>query len=409
MEKKYIDIFAGCGGLSLGLHNAGWKGMFAIEKNEDAFSTLKYNLIDQLNHFEWVDWLEEKNHDINEVLKEHKLELEKMRGTIPLVVGGPPCQGFSMAGQRNAKDKRNKLVNSYVKFVELVQPEFIFFENVNGFTIAFKDKENDNKKGVPTSSYIIKKLKKLGYDLKDEIIDFSEYGVPQKRKRFILVGSLNGKASDFFDILKRNRSAFLETKGIKVNTPVCNVIGDLLKKNGVQECPDCRNFKSGIYGIETNEYERYMRNGIMNAVVPDSHRFANHRENTVVLFKKMLKECDRGRRLSGKKDNIKELKKRGVTILDAQQVCNTITSHPDDYVHYLEPRIMTVRECARIQSFPDWFEFKGKYTTGGKLRKVEVPRYSQVGNAIPPLFAEQVGNALMEMMDRRDNGLELQS
>ena len=146
MEKKYIDIFAGCGGLSLGLHNAGWRGVFAIEKNEDAFATLKYNLIERLEHFEWVDWLEMGNHDINELLKKHRKELESLRGKIPLVVGGPPCQGFSMAGQRDAKDKRNQLVNSYVKFVELVRPEYIFFENVHGFTIAFKDKKNEAPK-----------------------------------------------------------------------------------------------------------------------------------------------------------------------------------------------------------------------------------------------------------------------
>ena len=72
MEKKYIDIFAGCGGLSLGLHNAGWRGVFAVEKNEEAFATLKYNLIDQLKHFEWVDWLEMENHDINVLLKQHE-------------------------------------------------------------------------------------------------------------------------------------------------------------------------------------------------------------------------------------------------------------------------------------------------------------------------------------------------
>ncbi len=409
MEKKYIDIFAGCGGLSLGLHNAGWRGVFAVEKNKDAFATLKYNLIDQLEHFEWVVWLKVENHDINELLKKHREELEGLRGKIPLVVGGPPCQGFSMAGQRNAKDKRNQLVNSYVKFVELVRPEYIFFENVHGFTIAFKDEKNNNKKGIPASVYIIKRLKKLGYDLKDEIIDFSEYGVPQKRRRFILVGCLNGEAKEFFTILKKNRDDFLEKKGLNVNIPISEAIGDLLKANGEVDCPDCLNFKSGLYGEPISQYEQFIRSGINEQKIPDSHRFANHRENTVTLFEKMLRECDRGRRLSGKKDNIPELKKRGVTVLDAQQVCNTITSHPDDYIHYLEPRIMTVRECARIQSFPDWFEFKGKYTTGGQARKLEVPRYSQVGNAIPPLFAEQVGKALIELIDRRENGLELQS
>lgn len=405
MEKRYIDIFAGCGGLSLGLHNAGWRGVFAIEKNKDAFATLKFNLIDKLDHFEWVDWLEMESHDINDLLGTHRGELEELRGKVPLIVGGPPCQGFSMAGQRNAKDKRNQLVNSYVKFVELVKPEYIFFENVHGFTIAFKDEKN-NKKGTPASVYIIRKLKKLGYDLENEIVDFSEYGVPQKRKRFILVGCLNGKAKEFFTILRKNRDDFLKSKDLKISIPISEAIGDLLKANGEVDCPDCPNFKSGVYGETVSTYERLVRSGIHEGKIPDSHRFANHREGTVTLFEKMLRECDRGRRLSGKKDKIPELKKRGVTVLDAHQVCNTITSHPDDYIHYMEPRIMTVRECARIQSFPDWFEFKGKYTTGGKARKHEVPRYSQVGNAIPPLFAEQVGNALSELINRRENGLE---
>lgn len=405
MKKRYIDIFAGCGGLSLGLHNAGWRGVFAIEKNKDAFATLKFNLIDKLDHFEWVDWLEMESHDINDLLGTHRGELEELRGKVPLIVGGPPCQGFSMAGQRNAKDKRNQLVNSYVKFVELVKPEYIFFENVHGFTIAFKDEKN-NKKGTPASVYIIRKLKKLGYDLENEIVDFSEYGVPQKRKRFILVGCLNGKAKEFFTILRKNRDDFLKSKDLKSSIPISEAIGDLLKANGEVDCPDCPNFKSGVYGETVSTYERLVRSGIHEGKIPDSHRFANHREGTVTLFEKMLRECDRGRRLSGKKDKIPELKKRGVTVLDAHQVCNTITSHPDDYIHYMEPRIMTVRECARIQSFPDWFEFKGKYTTGGKARKHEVPRYSQVGNAIPPLFAEQVGNALSELINRRENGLE---
>ena len=97
-------------------------------------------------------------------------------------------------------------------------------------------------------------------------------------------------------------------------------------------------------------------------------------------------------------DNLVDgLKRRGVTLLDKNSQSPTITSHPDDMVHYSEPRILTVREMARLQSFPDWYEFKGKYTTGGKLRKVDVPRYTQVGNAVPPLFAEQLGKTLMEV------------
>lgn len=93
-----------------------------------------------------------------------------------------------------------------------------------------------------------------------------------------------------------------------------------------------------------------------------------------------------GHRIDGDERVKWGIRQRGITVLDPTTVSPTITGAPDDYLHYSEPRIMTVRECARIQSFPDWYEFKSKYTTGGEMRKKEVPRYSQVGNAIPPLL-----------------------
>lgn len=116
-EKKYtvIDLFAGCGGLSLGLYQAGWNGIFAIEKNTFAFDTLKYNLIDNNPHFTWPDWLPQTPHDINEVLEKYEKQLKALRGTIDLVAGGPPCQGFSMAGKRAEDDIRNNLVFSDAK------------------------------------------------------------------------------------------------------------------------------------------------------------------------------------------------------------------------------------------------------------------------------------------------------
>ena len=100
MSLTYIDLFAGCGGLSLGLHNAGWKGLFAIEKSPDAFLTLKHNLIDNEKHFEWPSWLDQTNHEIDEVIKSHKQNIGSLEGKVDLVVGGPPCQGFSFAGKR---------------------------------------------------------------------------------------------------------------------------------------------------------------------------------------------------------------------------------------------------------------------------------------------------------------------
>lgn len=393
---KYIDIFAGCGGLSLGLHNAGWQGLFAIEKNADAFATLKHNLIDNKKHFEWVEWLSQENHDINEVIANNEKQLKKLSGKIKLIVGGPPCQGFSMAGQRNKNDVRNELVESYIKFVSIIKPEFIFFENVHGITVGFLDE--NKKKSQPASTYIFKKLTSMGYNVEAKIIDMHNYGVPQRRKRFILVGALHKDPKVFFDLLSKGIKEFLKSKKLPPNTNVAQAISDLLASNGQVVCPDSKGFKAGTYGESISEYQKLMRLGINDNVVPNSHRYAKHKEETIKLFEKMLNECERSKRLSPKNTKIDGFKKRGVTILEEIQPCNTITSHPDDYLHYCEPRIMTVRECARIQSFPDWYEFKGKYTTGGKLRKVDVPRYTQVGNAIPPLFAEQVGLALKELI-----------
>jgi len=131
--------------------------------------------------------------------------------------------------------------------------------------------------------------------------------------------------------------------------------------------------------------------------IPDSHRLAYHKEETTILFKALIKEAPKGKRLD---DTLKEkfdIKKRGLVVLDKTKPAPTLTSHPDDFIHYSEPRILTVREYARIQTFPDWYQFKRKYTTGGKLRKTEVPRYTQIGNAIPPLFGELSGNALLEL------------
>lgn len=402
MYNKYIDIFAGCGGLSLGLHSSGWQGLFAVEKNPDAFATLKHNLIDKKNHFEWVDWLSEENHDINEVIKNYKKELKTLSGKVSLVVGGPPCQGFSMAGQRNKNDIRNTLVESYVKFVDIVKPEFIFFENVHGITVGFLD-ENKNK-SIPASDYIVKNLKKMGYNVEAKIIDMYNYGVPQKRKRFILVGALHKDPKVFFILLESRSADFLKSKKLPLRSTVSEAIGDLLASNKQVACIDSNGFKAGAYGASITDYQKFVRMGTNDKVAPNSHRFAKHKAGSVKLFKKMLAECEKGKRLSPKNTTLDGFKKRGVTILEANQPCNTITSHPDDYLHYSEPRIMSVRECARIQSFPDWYEFKGKYTTGGTLRKTDVPRYTQVGNAIPPLFAEQVGLVLKELISNNRYG-----
>lgn len=389
-KKVYIDIFAGCGGLSTGLLNAGWTGLFAIEKNADAFSTLKYNLISDKKHFLWPNWLPVQESDINEVLKKHAEDLQALQGKVTLVAGGPPCQGFSMAGKRDQNDQRNKLVKSYIEFIELVLPETIIFENVYGFTVNFKDKKGTKQ----YSSYVERALKGLGYKTMHQIVDMSEYGIPQSRKRFILVAMRTHSPKKVFEFLNINKESFCRAKGITCSTTVYEAISDLEKAHGTRPSPDTKGFQAGLYGPIQSGYQRLMRQGIKSEIdVVDSHRFVNHRKDTIVLHNDLLAHAPVGKRITPDDNIVPNLNRRGVTVLNSEAQAPTITSIPDEIVHYIEPRILTVREHARIQSFPDWFEFKGKYTSGGKRRKQEVPRYTQVGNAVPPLFAEQIGIA----------------
>lgn len=396
----YIDLFAGCGGLSLGLQKAGWTGLFAVEKNEDAFSTLQQNLIVNRNHFQWPEWLPQTNLDINELLKDYEEELKRLKGQVQLLVGGPPCQGFSMAGKRSGNDVRNRLYNSYIKFVEIVEPEMLFFENVHGFTVGFNRKyKGKQTKGEPYSQKLIKQLKKLGYDVRHDVILMSDYGVPQKRKRFILFATKKGEAKTFFDRLSRKKDEFLLNKGIQIPVTVSEAIGDLERRHGQVQSIDSPRFMNGLYGEISSAYQALMRAEINAGAVPNSHRFANPKQETIELFEHLMNASDDAIRITPKMGLVDGLKKRGVTPLKSDCVCSTITSIPDDFIHYSEPRIMTVRECARIQSFPDDYIFLGKYTTGGERRKCDVPRYTQVANAVPPLFAEQVGLVLQEMID----------
>lgn len=398
-KNTYIDLFAGCGGLSLGLFNTGlWKGKFAIEKSPDAFETLKHNLIEKENHFDWPEWFPKENYDINEVIKQHPTQLKSLRGEIDMVAGGPPCQGFSTAGRRNEKDTRNKLIISYIKFIRLVQPKVIFFENVKGFTQQF---DKNKIRGRVYSEYVQKELRKssrtndfTGYDVFGKLVDFSEYGVPQKRTRFILVGIRKDIAQKqnpqvFFDLINQNKKAFLVNKGIGITNTLEDAISDLLRTNETVS-PDTKSFSAGLYNESKSQYQILLK-GEVSRKIPDSHRFAKHSKATIEKLNYVLKHAEKNKTLSRELKEKFNLKKRTIIPLSGQTPTPTITTLPDDYVHYSEPRIFTVREYARIQSFNDWYEFKGKYTTGGKRRTQEVPRYSQIGNAIPPLFGEQAG------------------
>lgn len=383
---NFIDLFAGAGGFSLGLHMAGFEGILAVERDPMAYSTLKHNLMEENNVFNWPEWLPKTHHDIKDVLREHSQDLKSLKGKVDLVVGGPPCQGFSLAGRRFENDVRNTLFKDYVKFVKLVKPRALIFENVPGFAMSF-DKENGLKKSYATM--LIDDLMNLGFEKPaQETIDFSDFGVPQSRKRLFIYTQQGG--GDPEKVMESLRNMAIMRK-----VDITSAISDLLQSHGQTVSPDTPRFNAGLYGSPSSHYQRIMRSNSYNSI-PDSHRFAHHSPEIIKRFEFILQKADRNKSLSKEIRDSLGLRKRNTTPLSPDLPSPTLTTLPDDYIHYYEPRILTVREYARIQSFPDWFKFKGKYTTGGKLRSMETPRYTQVANAIPPLFVSKFANLIKD-------------
>lgn len=390
----YVDLFAGCGGLSLGIHKSReWKGLFAIEKDKMAFSTLKANLIDKRQHFDWPDWLPIANHDINDVLKRYKSELLSLRGSLDLVTGGPPCQGFSAAGRRKEDDDRNKLIRSYLKFIMYTRPKAVMFENVKGFTLQFK---RNKTAGRSYLNYVRSMLNRLGYHVEGKLVNFAEFGVPQRRTRFILVGTrrdLQTRPEQFFEVLYKSKESFLKGKRLSKFTTAGQAISDLRRENGILLFEENQRWKRGIYAAPRTRYQQLMR-AECDSILPDSHRFANHEAKVISRFRYILRRATRNKNAIDMLSEEHQTNKHTVIPLAVDLHSPTLTTLPDDYIHYCEPRILTVREYARLQSFPDDFIFLGKFTTGGHLRTKEVPRYSQIGNAIPPLFGEHAASVL---------------
>lgn len=416
----FVDLYAGCGGLSLGLMMAGWNGLFAVEKDRHAFETLQHNLIEGSGDYtyQWPSWLPKKRSRIGMFIKTHRKELAGLKGQVDLLVGGPPCQGFSMAGKRKKNDPRNSMFRHYVEIVGLVRPHILLLENVRGIDIQFDKKKATSKKKAskPSKIYshrIREALERIGYQVFSEVINAKEFGVPQSRLRYFVLAfdtrylagakqptlSKDGTLNPFV-LLGSLRAQFLLSKGLSSKQPgtVRDAISDLRTHNKrMIECVDSPGFKQVVYKGPLTPYQQVMH-GEMNGTSPNSMRLVNHRKETTARFEVILKTCRRGVILSQADRKRLGMKKHATLPLDGKRPSHTLTTLPDDILHYSEPRILTVRESARLQSFPDCFEFKGKYTTGGKKRVKECPRYTQVGNAVPPLVAEILGLVLARIM-----------
>jgi DNA (cytosine-5)-methyltransferase 1 len=413
VRPTFIDLFAGCGGFSLGFCRAGWQGIFAVEHDASAFKTFSVNFLGKAspNPFDWPDWLPRQHFDIRRVIRNYRAELIKLRGSVDGIIGGPPCQGFSFAGHRKRTDSRNQLFRAYIEFVDLVRPRFVLIENVRGIAIEHGKKERLRRRrgrpAIPYSKRIVEALRARKYLVQEpQLIQASEFGVPQRRPRVFFFAYLADDVAaaplDFFKALHASRWGFLQERALPVTRPVHveEAISDLLFEHGVVSCDDessPKGFKQGLYGRRDSAYQSLLRNGHRPGAAAQSHRFANHKADTVDRFRKIQAQCRKGVQLDARDRKEFALSKHVTVPLKGDQVGHTLTTLPDDYIHYVEPRILTVREYARLQSFPDDFAFDGPFTSGGDRRKKTCPRYTQIGNAVPPLLGEAAALALLRI------------
>jgi DNA (cytosine-5)-methyltransferase 1 len=385
---------------------AGWKGLFAVEKDAFAFETLNANFSPGSSlDYAWPTAIERRPWDVHDLLAKRRPALEELAGSVDLLAGGPPCQGFSHAGKRHAHDPRNRLFEDYLELVAILKPHLVLVENVRGFGVNFAVSELND---IENFSLALKSRLEGKYEVSSATIRASDFGVPQVRPRFFLVGrrrdlpsAAHLEVSGFFDELSRSSPGFLAKRDLPRRPSARDAISDLeVGRNGTIPSPDSEGFDAIAYGEPRTAFQRVMRDG--HDAAPSDTRLARHRPEIQERFEAIIRAAREDGRLtttiSPELRHKHGLRKMAIRVMDPLGVAPTITSMPDDLLHYSEPRTLTVRENARLQTFPDWFVFRGKYTTGGDRRRREVPRFTQVANAVPPLLAEQLGLCLRQLL-----------
>lgn len=359
-KKKYkvLDLFCGCGGISEGYRLAGFEIVGGIDFNEYATITFKHNFKKAQVH----------NIDISLFSNEN---IKEEYGDVDVIVGGPPCQGFSSANrwQKEQEDPRNKLFFEYIRFVQQIHPKVIMIENVRGLLTR------DN-------CYAIKRIQEIlgeaEYNISYQVLDASDYGVPQNRKRAIIVGvrkDYKDVVFDFSTIKKKER------------TTVEDAIGELypFEKSAAG--------KKLITTPANTPLRKFLRNADNSVLDQDVVYPAEKVQKRISYVPQGGNWKDVPAELwpSNRQNRHSSAYKR----LDPNtQSCTIDTGNAhSNYFHPLYNRIPTIRESARLQSFPDSFEFQGP--RGSK--------YRQVGNAVPPLLAKAVADSIMKLLNNEDN------
>lgn len=386
-EKKLtaIDLFAGAGGLSYGFEMVGFDIKLAVEKDAWAVETYAANHINK-------NILEADIYSLDDSF------FAEYSGKVDVIMGGPPCQGFSIAAsnRRKSDDRRNELYREFLRVVRIVQPKIVLIENVKEI-MGYK---------LPDGTKIVDDIKKLigesGYIYDFNVLNCRHYGIPQDRRRFFFLAvrkdilSEEFKLEDLMQKYVRPEISFIEaTSDLPVVRP------HQYPEDAVQ-----------TYTMDAqNDFQRFLRR---DSTLLYNHIPMQHTEKTVQKFIFLQSENSQQLpdelkpRVRGDVDTVSNASySQNHRIIDGKKVSPTITaSFYSSFIHPTQPRNITVREAARIQTFPDSFVFKGKKTTLSKkllakkgiFEELHLDQFNQVGNAVPPLMAEHLAQICSEFL-----------
>lgn len=349
MKRKIIDLFCGCGGMSRGFEMAGFDPVLAVDMWADAVKTYNHN--------------SEKN--VAVCLDVHNLTREELKrrvgefSNVVGIIGGPPCQGFSTVGKREIDDPRNRLYLEYCRIVKEVSPEFFVIENVKGLMTLNNGAVRDD---------IERRFSAMGYHVSYEVLNAADYGIPQNRKRVFFVGIRTGS----FSFPKKHSKILSASEGIS----------DLPSGDGW----DGESKISAYTAAPKNAFQKAMRG---SEKILKNHDFTKHSQQTIDVISR-IPDGGSIRDLPPEYWQIRKYNK-AFERMGSDRPANTVDTGHRNYFHYGEPRIPTVRENARLQSFPDSFEFLG--TRGSQ--------YKQVGNAVPPLLAYAVACEILKSLEHK--------
>lgn len=350
MEKKYhvLDLFCGAGGLSCGFERAGFQILVGIDNDEKALQTFRANHRGSKTICA----------DITGVTYKHDIQPLLDGKTIDVIIGGPPCQGFSLSGPRNFDDPRNKLYLSYIRLVEEIRPRAFVIENVPGLVGLFKGEVKDN---------IIKRLSGLGYHVEFQIMCASDYGVPQSRKRVVFVGTKLGEKH--FEYPTASDQIVTCEMALSDLPPLADSLGEEIQ---------------GYVCEPRNSYQQIMRE---NSEDVRNHIAATHSDHV----KHIISLVPDGGNYKDLPEEYRNSRNFHVawTRFASQKPAPTIDTGHRHHFHYQYNRVPTVRECARLQSFPDDFHFIGNKTQ----------QFRQVGNAVPPLMAQKIAEQMLLVLE----------